>query len=444
MALPSLSNLRSSKQSSSPSTSGDKRVIFIGVVIVALVFAVFGVWSAVAPLDSAALAPGLVKVEGNRKQVQHYEGGIVETIFVEEGQAVEKGDLLMRLDDTQARAERQILTGQLMAAKAEEARFLAELKGAEQPEFPSILDDDERGKEARESSLQHFLARKEARQGEIEVLEQQIEQLHLQAGGLQEMIDAKTRMVTSYNEEIAQHDALYSKGLSNNLRIRELQRQRDEYQGEIAEHKSEIASTQVRVTEAGLKIIQIERNAKTEAANELSRIKSEIYDLEERLFVVEDRIRKSEIRATADGVVLGLTVFTVGGVIQPGDVLMEIVPKDAKLVVEARISPSDIDSVAVGMLADLRFPGFNTASTPIVSGQLVDVSPDSFVNEEDGTSYYIGKLEADPESLREQLGRFRLVPGMPVETVIKTGSRTLFQYLAKPALNALDTSLLEQ
>jgi len=442
MTSPSLSNVSGVGQ---PNTvgGGERRVLLIGSAIVALVFLVFGVWSAIAPLDSAALAQGVVKVEGNRKQVQHYEGGIVENILVEEGQAVEQGDLLMRLDDTQARAERQILIGQLMAAKAEEARFLAELKGADEPVFPKILQQDERGIEARDAAYEHFVARREARLGEVEVLEQQIEQLELQSEGLQEMIDAKTRMVSSYNEEIAQYDALYSRGLSNNLRIRELQRQRDEYQGEIAEHKSEIASTNVRVTEAGLKIIQIERNAKTEAANELSRIKSEIYDLEERLYVVEDRIRKADIRAPVDGMVMGLSVYTVGGVIKPGDVLMEVVPGAANLVVEARILPSDIDSVEVGMSADLRFPGFNTASTPIVEGQLIDVSADSFVNEEDGTAYYIGKLAADPESLEQQLGHFRLVPGMPVEVVIKTGSRTLFEYLAKPALNVLDTSLLE-
>jgi len=442
MAGPSLSNVMPAG-AGQPGESGDRKVLVVGSLIVVLVFLVFGVWSASAPLDSAALAQGMVKVEGNRKQVQHYEGGIVETILVQEGQAVSQGDLLMRLDDTQARAERQILTGQLLAAKAEEARFMAELSGADQPVFPEMLGQDERGVEAWEASLEHFLARRDARLGEVEVLEQQIEQLKLQAGGLQEMIDAKTRMVTSYNEEIAQYDALFSKGLSNNLRIRELQRQRDEFQGEIAEHKSEIASTNVRVTEAGLKIIQIERNARTEAANELSCIKSEIYDLEERLYVVEDRIRKADIRAPVDGMVMGLSVHTIGGVIRPGDVLMEVVPQGAELVVEARIAPSDIDSVAVGMLADLRFPGFNTSNIPIVQGQLVDLSADSFVNEEDGTAYYIGKLVADAESLEQQLGKFRLVPGMPVEVVIKTGSRTLFQYLVKPALNVLDTSLLE-
>lgn len=441
MSGPSLSN--SSSAPASKNSPSDARLLLIGTAIVVLVFLVFGAWSVFAPLDSAALAQGIVKVEGNRKQVQHYEGGIVETILVKEGQAVSQGDLLMRLDDTQARAERQILIGQLMAAKAEEARFLAELTGVGEPNFPDILQQDGRGAEARKASYEHFLARRDARLGEVEVLQQQIEQLKLQAGGLEELIAAKRRLITSFDEEIAQYDSLYSRGLSNNLRIRELQRQRDEYLGEVAEHQSEIASANVRVTEAGLKIIQIERNAKTEAANELSRIKSEIYDLEERLYGVEDRIRKADIRAPVDGMVMGLAVNTVGGVIRPGDVLMEVVPDDANLVVEARIAPSDIDSVAVGMVADLRFPGFNTANTPIVQGQLVDVSADSFVNEEDGSAYYIGKLMADAESLERQLGVFQLVPGMPVEVVIKTGSRTLFQYLLKPAINMLDTSLLE-
>lgn len=423
--------------------TSDRRFRVIGACIVALVFLVFGVWSAWAQLDSAALAQGLIKVEGNRKQVQHYEGGIVDTILVQEGQRVEQGDFLMRLDDTQARAEQQILTGKLMTAKAEEARFLAELRGDEMPQFPEILQGDGRGAEAREASLEHFMARREARLGEVEVLEQQIEQLKLQASGLKELVEAKKRLVTSFDEEIAQYDSLFAKGLANNLRIRELQRQRDEYLGEIAEQRSEIASTNVRVTEAGLKIIQIERNAKTEAANELSRIKSEIYDFEERLYVVDDRIRKASIRAPVDGLVMGLSVYTVGGVIRPGDVLMEVVPGSANLVVEAKIATSDIDSVAVGMEADLRFPGFNTAQTPIVRGQLMDVSADSFVNEEDGTAFYVGKLMADPESLKQQLGHFQLVPGMPVEVVIKTGSRTLFEYLAKPAMNMLETSLLE-
>lgn len=422
---------------------GERRLLLIGTLIVVLVFIVFGVWSALAPLSSAALAHGLVKVEGNRKQVQHHEGGIVDDILVKDGAVVEKGAVLLRLDDTQARAEQQILTGQLMTAVAEEARFMAELTGVDEPEFPALLDQDGRGEEARQASFEHFIARRDARVGEVEVLQQQIEQLKLQAGGLEELIRAKKRMVTSFNEEIAQHEALYARKLSNNLRIRELQRQRDEYMGEIAEHQADIAATGVRITEAGLKIIQIERNTKTEAANELSRIKSEIYDLQERLAVVEDRIDKATVRAPVDGIVMGLSVFTVGGVIRPGDVLMEVVPGDVDLIVEARIAPSDIDSVSVGMLADLRFPGFNTASTPIVQGQLIELSADSFVNEEDGTAYYIGKLAADPDSLQAQLGSFSLVPGMPVEVVIKTGSRTLLQYLAKPAMNVLDTSLLE-
>lgn len=427
-----------------PAGVEERSILVVGSAIVFLIFVVFGGWAALAPLDSAALAPGLVKVEGNRKQVQHYEGGIVESILVREGQAVRQGDLLMRLDDTQARAERQILTGQLMTAKAEEARFRAELTADEEPEFPVMLKEDSRGEEARKASLEVFEARYEARRGEVDVLEQQAEQLKQQAVGLEHMVEAKNRMVVSFNEEIAQYESLHERGLANNLRIRELQRQRDEYIAEIAEHRSSIASTHVRVTEAGLKIVQIERNARSEAANELSRVKSEIHDLEEQLHVVEDRIQKAAIRSPTDGMVMGLMVHTLGGVIRPGDVLMEVVPEGASLVVEARISPSDIDSVEVGMLADLRFPAFNTASTPIVEGELVDLSADSFVNEDDGTSFYRAKLVADEASLGEQLGNFNLVPGMPVEVVIKTGSRTLFEYLVKPAMNILNTSLLEQ
>lgn len=421
----------------------DRKIKRIGIVIVLFCFVLFGGWGALAPLGSAALAPGVVAVDGNRKLVQHLEGGIVQAIYVEDGDHVQAGDQLVRLDDTQLLAELKILKGQLNAGMATESRLIAERDGQSEIQFGTTIQHSPRIVQILEAEEHEFTARKTAREGEINVLEQQIDQLLLQIGGLEALIRSKSSLIASYDEEIQERKALLKNGYVDKARLREIQREKEELNGEVAEHKASIAATQVKAGETKLEILQLNKKFRAEVVNQLTEIQATIYDLKERIVAIEDRVRRSMILAPASGLVMGLATHTVGGVIEAGAPLMEIVPEGVSLIVEAEVSTTDIDRVAVGMEADIRFSAFNSSTTPVIGGKLKTISADRLVNEQTGMPYYLARLEVTEEGW-VLLGELTLQPGMPAEVLIKTGSRTLFEYLAKPAADALSRSLIEE
>jgi epimerase transport system membrane fusion protein len=417
-------------------------VRLIGMAIIFLIFGVFGTWAVVAPLDSAAIAPGIVTIEGNRKTIQHLEGGIISKIFVNDGDTVNSGDPLIQLDETQAKTELQILRGQLFAFLAMEARLIAERNNADSVNFPAeLLDSDTRTKEARALEMQQFTARKASHEGEIEILQQRSEQLKSQLSGLTAQIRSKANLSKSYAEEIQDNKALLSEGFVNKQRLRDLQRSKQGLAGEIAEHRAAIAGIKVQMGETRLQILQLGKNFSSEVISQLSDVQAKLFDINERISATDDRVTRSLITAPVGGVVLGLSFHTVGGVVAPANPILDIVPEGNKLIIEAKVTPVDIDRVNIGLEADIRFSAFKSAITPVVQGSVITVSPDILTGQ-DGISYYLAKLELTPKG-EDLLQGIQLVPGMPAEVLINTGSRTLFQYLAQPATDAFARSLTE-
>lgn len=414
----------------------------IGMIIVLVVFLGFGGWSVTAPLDSAALAPGVVTVAGNRKTVQHLEGGIIKAFYVEDGDTVKAGDQLILLDVTQPRAELQILKGQLFVFLAQEARLLAERDDKPEIEFSQRLyEEDPRAQDARDLEAELFKVRKVSRQGEIEVLQQRVEQLNAQVEGLNALIASKKLLIKSYDEEISDNKALLSQGFVDKQRLRDLQRLKESLVGEVSEHSASIAGVTVQIGETKLQILQLKKDFNTEVVNQLAEVQSRLFDVRERVAAVEDRVLRSKIIAPVDGVVLGLSFHTLGGVIAPGNPILDIVPEDSELVIEARVSPNDIDRVSVGMLSDIRLSAFKSAITPVIEGNVLTVSADRLVGE-DGIPYYLARVSLSEESMHKLEGMI-LVPGMPAEVLINSGSRTLFEYLVQPATDAFARSMIE-
>lgn len=415
----------------------------VGFLIVLVTFGLFGGWAAFAPLESAALAPGVVTVKSYRKTVQHLEGGIVRELRVHDGDRVTAGDVLLVLDNTQARSETEMMRSQLIAARELEARLVAERDGLAEPAAVPDLDaTDPRVREARDSEARIFQTRRNGLLGEIGIQEKAIRQIEEQIRGFRAIIASKQTLATSYQEEIVDLRALLAEGYVDKQRLREQERSLARLQAEVVEHQSASARAQVQIGEAELKILQLKKTFATEVAGQLGETRTKIYDLRERLATVQDRDKRTEVLAPESGMVMGMTVHTLGGVVNPGTPLMDIVPANEELIVEAQLSPTDIDRIVVGQLVDIRFSAFKSSATPVIEGQLLQVSADRLTNKETGTAYYLARV-ALTETGRKTLGNLALVPGMPAEVLINTGARTLLQYLIQPASNAFARSLIE-
>lgn len=414
----------------------------VGLLIFFLVFGVFGVWAAVAPIDGAAPAPGTVIVRSNRQVVQHLEGGIVQEILVRNGDAVAAGEPLLVLDNTQSLAQLEMSNAQFAALRALEARLIAERDGLDQVQFPlalSALESDALVEMA--SQEQIFRTRKNQLEGSVDVLQQRIEQLQSRLQGLRALRESKEELALSFAQELDDVRALLEEGFSDKNRLRELERNASILRGEAAELTANISSTQMQVGETRLQIIQQESEFQNEVANQLSEVQTNIRDVSERRNALRDIVSRTVVKAPVAGVVNGLQVHTVGGVIGPGSRLADIVPQSDELIIEARVSPIDIDRVAVGQEAKIRFSAFSN-SVPNIFGTVIHVSADAFTDENTGASFYTTRVEVTPEG-RANLGNLALVPGMPAEVFITTGSRTFLQYLMKPVTSALARSFRE-
>lgn len=421
----------------------DRSAKTVGMIILFVTFGLFGGWSVTAPLDSAALAPGVVTVKSYRKTVQHLEGGIVQEIMVRDGDKVAAGDPLLVIDPTQSLAELEIVRGQLILTRSVEARLRAERDQLDDIVFPEDFDFQElRVMDTVASERQVFQARMNSHQGEIDVLRQRVSQIDEQIEGLQAIIRSRNNLVRSYNEELSDLQELLSEGFVDRQRIRELERNVSQLRGEVAETQSTIARLKMQQGETELQILQLQKEFHTGVVNQLSEVQGRLFDLLERERALQDRVNRTVIRAPESGMVLGMQIHTVGGVVRGGTPILDIVPSVQDLIIEAQVSPMDIDRVEVGTLTDIRFSAFKMATTPVIEGRVVQISADRLTDEATGMPYYLARVEVS-ESGDQLMQDLVLVPGMPAEVLIKTGERTLFQYMMQPATNAFARSLIE-
>lgn len=425
-----------------PTSDRSPRRVGFGILIV--VFGIFGTWAAVAPLDGAVHAPGVVTVQTYRKTVQHLEGGIVQQVLARDGEMVKKGDPLIILDDSQLRAEYEVNRNQLIVAKAMEARMIAERDNKESIDFSNMIDPDSpRGIEARTSETLVFNTRRGARLGQIAVLQERIGQLNAQIKGTEATINTKASLEKSYTGEVSELTDLLAKGFIDKQRMLDQDRKLNMLRTEVAEHRSNITKTRLQINETQLQILQINKDFNSELAKELSNTQGKSYELQERTTALEDRMSRIIIRAPEDGMVIGMTVHTVGGIIRAATPLLDIVPSVSELVVEAEVAPQDINRVAIGKHADIRFSAFNSATTPVIPGEVRSISADRLTNERTGQPYYLVRAQVTEEGL-EKLANRKLLAGMPAEVLINTGERTMLQYLLQPARNAFAESMIEE
>lgn len=427
----------------------DHHFRFVGLIIVLSIFGGLGAWSALAPLSSAALAPGVITVENYRKTVQHLEGGIVKTILVRDGDMVKKDQILVILEDTQPSALLEVIRGQYFISLARESRLMAQQNGWDKILYPEELleyQGDLRSKDAIQMQNQTFNVRKHAYQGEVELYQGQIEQLRAKADGLRAQKSSRDRLVNSYRSELRDFRELLKEGYADKQKVREFERNLAEKEGERGELISSFAAAELEISGTQLKILQLQKELQREVAKELSEVQAELFELRERLQSLQDTVLRTDIKAPDAGMVLGLQVHTLGAVIRPGGKILDIVPQNEKLIVEARVSPLDIDRISIGQIAEIRFSAFKSRTTPKVEGKLITVSADRLVDEEsrDKEPYYLARVEITSQGL-EDLARseLKLLPGMPAEVLINTGERTLLQYLMDPLSDTVARSFIE-
>lgn len=413
-----------------------------GQIILLAVFGVFGLWATLMPIDSAVHAPGQVTVKSYKKPVQHLEGGIVKEVLVHDGDKVKTGDALIQMDDTQAKSQLSVMTTQLIARLALAARLTAERDGLATVSYPPELkaeDPDARAEISAQNQI--FKTRKANIIGQAAVLQERVGQLQSRLDGLQEMLKSKSKLAASYQEEMKDFQALLAEGFADKLRLRDLERNYASTSGDAADMTSTIASTRLQIGETKLQIQQLQISQQAEIAAQLSDAQTQIKDLRDRITGLADTVSRAVVRAQDDGVIYNLKVHIPGAVIPPGAIVAEIVPESDELVIEAKVLPTDIDLVVAGLQASVRLPAFNSRTIPILKGKVISVSPDIIV-EPNGASFYLTRVEMTPQSMKDLQG-LALVPGMPAEVMIATGTRTLVQYLLKPLTESLARSVRE-
>jgi len=421
------------------------RVARAGFGVLVLGLLLIGVWMVLAPLSGAVIAPGFVKLDMNRKVVQHQEGGIVKSILVRDGESVRQGQVLVVIDDVRLDATLDLLRTQHDGERAKAARLEAERAFLPGVAFPAELAA--RGTEpkvaeliSRETAL--FRARREALDSQVAVLRKQIRQTDDEARALDKQIAAEERALQSQKDELALNQQLAKQGFVQKTRLMGLERAVAEYEARLEEHRAELAKTRQRASELELRVLA-QRNGYVQAAtDELKEASTRLFDLEERLRPSKDASDRQRITSPIAGVVVGQRVFTPGAVVGPREVLMEIVPEDQNLIVEARIRPEDINHVRPGSAAEVRLTAYQQRTTPLVAGSVNYVSADRMTDTQTGAPYYVVQIDVPPDAL-EVAGNLRMQAGMPAEVYIRTDSRTAFDYLVAPVTAYLRRGMRE-
>ncbi len=408
----------------------------LGLIVLLVVFGGMGVWSAFAPLSSAAVAPGQVTVETNNLTIAHYEGGIVSEINVKEGQHVTKGEVLLRLSPTQASAELASVQARLNEALGMEARLKAERKMADKIAFPEALLVQKNNPDVAElmaGQRDLFKANTDSLNQELAIYRKKIKALQEQIAGLASVVKSLDDRIGSYRLELKDWEALYKEQFTDKVRLEQMKRDLSELEGEKASNESEMARLKVQIGETQAELVLRKQKFLQDAASQLREVQTEKLDMMSRKMTLTDRLERIDITSPTDGRVKGLEVHTIGGVVRAGEPLMEIVPDTKNYAVEVRVSTSDIDRVRIGLIADVRFSAFNTQMTHVIEGKVIQLSPDSFEDEKNGTRYFEAKILITEKGVEqmEKDGLFML-PGMPAEAIIQTGERTFFGYLIKP------------
>jgi HlyD family secretion protein len=434
------------KRSLSVHERSSRRAFVVGISLIGLFGGTIGLWAATAPIAGAVLAPGTFVVESNVKKVQHATGGVVGELRVREGDLVQEGDVLIRLDETITRANLQIIVKQLEEMAVRAARLEAEREGAAQVIFPPDLlarmsePDIQR---LIETEAKLFTVRRTARLGQKDQLKKRIAQSRNEIEGLQAQFASREKQSVIIAGELKGVRGLYQQNLVQLTRLNALEREAVNLEGQRGQILAAMSQAESRIAETEIQALQIDNDLRAEVTRELREIQSKSVELSERRVAAEDQLRRVDIRAPASGYVHQMTVHTVGGVITPAEPAMLIVPKHDGLALEARVQPTDIDQIAVGQATGIRIHAFNQRTTPELNGTVDRISPDITREPQTGQVYYSIRVALLPGEL-ERLKGLKLVAGMQSEVFVKTDDRTPFTYLLKPLQDQMSRAFRER
>jgi HlyD family secretion protein len=420
----------------------------IGAIVAFGFFVVFLGWAAFAPLDAAAFANGQLQVSGQRQSVQHREGGIVSAIRVKEGQKVRAGEVLIELDGGEVRAQENAMASQMVNLLLQRARLEAEQQGAPTVVWPTAFGEVNASPDLIAQSLKvqegEFRARRSLLLAQQNVLTEQAQESAQTAGGYGAQMRSSVEQERLITEELDALRTVADKGFVSKSRIRALERAKADLAGQGGQYRASVAEAHLAANANRLRQIEADRAYRERATTELKEVSATLDALTPKYRAARDQLERLQIRSPATGTVVGLSIFTVGGVIGGGQRLMDIVPEKAELVVAAKLSPNDIDDVAVGDQAELRFSGMHDRNMPILMGKITRISADAMNDQKSGASFYTAELKVGPtemQKLRDVRGpNFVLPAGAPVEAIIPVRKRTALQYAFEPLLSTLRKS----
>ncbi len=412
-------------------------------LIVALVGGIGG-WAGASSLSGAVIAGGQVVVDSSIKKVQHPTGGVVGIIRVRNGDVVNAGDVLVRLDDTQTRANLDIVLTQLTEYTGRKARLAAERDGASEIAFPPGFAESYREAErVRAGEKRLFEARAQSVREQKGQLRERIGQYQNEIKGIKSQEKAKSEELRLVREELTRVEDMYNRQLLPMTRLLQMQREVTRIAGEDGALISQMARSEGQISETELRIIELEATFRSEAQKELREIEGKIGELVQRQIAAEDTLMRIDIKAPQSGMVHEMTVHTVGGVINAGELIMGIVPLQDEKVIEVRIAPTDIDQVVPGQKVVLRFPAFNQRTTPELKGSVTTLASDVTKEAQTNVTYYTARVKVDDADM-QTFKQMKLVAGMPVEGFIQTGERTALSYLVKPFRDQLARAFREE
>ena len=411
-----------------------RRHLLIGMIVIVLLVGGIGGWASTSEFAGAVIAQGSLVVDTNSKKVQHPTGGVVAELNVRDGAQVKVGDIVLKLDDTQTRANLAIVSKGLDELGARRAREEAELEGDERVVFPAELmqrKDDPEVARLIGGEAKLFETRRKTREGLKAQLGERVLQSEEEIRGLTAQVASKEKQVEWIQQELEGVRDLWSKKLVQFNRVTSLEREQARLEGERGQLIAAIAQAKGKISETKIQILQIDQDMRTEVGKDLAEIRAKTAELIEKRVAAEDQLKRIDVRAPQNGMVHQLDVHTIGGVVSAGQQIMLIVPAADKLIVEAKVQPQDIDQVRVGQAAVMRFSNFNTRTTPEINGEVAVVSADVTQDQRTGVSYYTVRIAVSPDELA-RLGEHKLVPGMPVEVFIQTTIRTVVSYFVRP------------
>ncbi|TVS00487.1 MAG: HlyD family type I secretion periplasmic adaptor subunit [Rhodospirillales bacterium] len=417
-----------------------------GIAVVILFFGIGGGWAATMPLAGATIAPGTVSPEGSRRHIQHLEGGIINEIRVNDGDRVRAGDVLVVMQDVRAKAAVDTLAHRLTTLAAREARLQAERSGIDVIHFrhPALANrDDPDVQAAVGQQVNEFKTRRASDESRAAILGQRINQLEDQIAGFGKQLDSIQRQNALIREELADVESLYRQGYERKARVLALQRAEAELMGTEGDLRSRVAAAHEAIGEIRFQIANLTIQRMEQVDQELSETQARRLEVEAQIREGLDMLARTTVVAPVAGTVMNLRFKTLGGVVRPGEPVLDIVPDDEALIIEARIAAEDIDTVHAGLPAHVLFPSFPQRNLHRIPADVVLVSADAFVDEQTGQRYYTARITVDPEILAEQAPSIVLTPGMPAEVFIRTAERTLLEYLMQPFLQVMERTFRE-